>query len=475
MLPIGGGSGWTLVEWLQVIERELLFFALFWFIVGTLDELVIDLLWFGLRCNPAKQTSRLPADAGRGRLSGRIAIFIPAWQEADVIGTTVAHMLRMWRQADFVLYVGCYGNDPDTVAATMAAVGHDPRLRLVIHDRHGPTTKADCLNRIYAALCSDELRTGTRFRGVVLHDSEDMVHPLELALIDDALGAVDFVQLPVRPEIPEGPHWIAGHYCDEFVESHARVMVVRDALGAGLPAAGVGCGFSRDMLERIGHLRGRQGGVGPFAAECFTEDYELGLLITRLGGQSRFLRCRDAEGQLIGTRSYFPGTLVGAVRQKTRWMHGIALQGWDRLGWAGGPVTIWMAIRDRRGPLTAVVFMAAYGLLLIEGGLAVARLRYGAAMPVMAPLSPLIRGGMLVSAFGFIWRMVLRFVFTAREYGLREGVYAIVRVPVANVITIMAGRRALTAYCRSLTGGALVWEKTEHHTHPAMIRVQAPE
>jgi adsorption protein B len=471
MLPTGGGSGWTLVEWLQVIEREFLFFALFWFIVGTIDELAVDLVWFGLRLGPSKQTARLSADAGWGPLDGRIAIFIPAWQEADVIGTTVAHMLRMWQQADFVLYVGCYGNDPATVAATMAAVGHDPRLRLVIHDRHGPTTKADCLNRIYAALCSDEQRTGTRFRGVVLHDSEDMVHPLELAVIDRALGAVDFVQLPVRPEFPDGPHWVAGHYCDEFVEAHARVMVVRDALGAGLPAAGVGCGFSRDMLERIGHLRGRQGGIGPFAAECFTEDYELGLLIARLGGKSRFLRCRDAEGQLIGTRSYFPNTLVGAVRQKTRWMHGIALQGWDRLGWDSGPVNIWMAIRDRRGPLTAVVFLVAYALLMIEGVLAYARVHYGAAMPVTPPLSPLIRAGMMFSAFGFIWRMALRFVFTAREYGLREGLLALVRVPVANIITIMAGRRALLSYCRSLNGRALVWDKTEHHAHPAMARV----
>jgi adsorption protein B len=337
MWSVGGRSGWTLVEWLLLIEREMLVFALFWFLIGMADELAIDLVWFYLRRKPQNRTPHLEPNAGAGEPAvGRLAVFVAAWREADVIGTTIADMLGTWRDSNYVLYVGCYGNDPATVAAATRAVGHDPRLRLVIHDRPGPTTKADCLNRVYAAMCADEARSGQHFHGIVLHDSEDMVHPLELRLIDRALGEVDFVQLPVRPEIPEGGHAVAGHYCDEFAETHARSLVVRSALGAGVPAAGVSCGFGREMLERIRHLRADEGVVGPFAAECFTEDYELGMLIARLGGRSRFLRCRDAEGHLVGTRSYFPNTLVGAVRQKTRWMHGICLQSWDRLGWNRG-------------------------------------------------------------------------------------------------------------------------------------------
>jgi hypothetical protein len=41
-------------------------------------------------------------------------------------------------------------------------------------------------------------------------------------------------------------------------------------------------------------------------AECLTEDYEIGLLVTHLGGKARFLRLRDETGELIATRSYFP-------------------------------------------------------------------------------------------------------------------------------------------------------------------------
>jgi adsorption protein B len=468
---MGIGSGWALVEWLLLIERELLVFALFWFSIGLIDELGVDIVWFALRTRSEFATPRLAADTRDHPMIGRLAVFVAAWREAEVIGGTVAGMLEHWRGRDYVLYVGCYGNDPGTIQAVVNAAGHDPRLRLVIHDRPGPTTKADCLNRVFAAMAADEERFGERFSGVILHDSEDMVHPLELLLVDHALADFDFVQLPVRPEIPEGMHWVAGHYCDEFADTHARLLVVRDALGAGLPAAGVSCGFGRDILDKIGDLRREEGVPGPFASECFTEDYELGMLIKRMGGRSRFLRCRDHEGQLIGTRSYFPDTLISAVRQKTRWMHGISLQGWDRLGWGNRWVDNWMVLRDRRGPMNAVVLLAGYALVVVELVLMLAQWHYGAAMPKLAGDVSYLRRWIFSCGAGAAWRMVMRFVMTAREYGPLEGLLAVFRVPLANVILIMAGRRALFSYCRGLAGAKLVWDKTEHHAHPVKPKV----
>ncbi|WDF73771.1 glycosyl transferase family protein [Novosphingobium sp. KACC 22771] len=462
-------GGWTLIEWLLLIERELLLFALFWFLIGMVDELAVDAIWFCMRLKPGFRTPYLSREVSKGRLDGRLAVFVACWQEADVIGATVANMLRCWRENEYILYIGCYCNDPATVAAITAIGGSDPRLRIVIHDKMGPTTKADCLNRIYKAMCADELRLGYRFKGVVLHDSEDMVHPLELMLIDRALSDVEFVQLPVRPETPEGGHWVAGHYCDEFAEAHARAMPVRDALGAGLPAAGVSCGFSRDMLEQIGEIRMMESTDGPFAADCLTEDYELGMLIPQLGGRGCFLRCRDADGHLIGTRSYFPNTVLTSVRQKTRWMHGICLQGWDRLGWNVRLVDLWMMIRDRRGPLIALVLFAAYILLLVEGVLGVIGLWLGKEMPQLAPPPAYLNYAMKLCVIGLIWRSFMRGLFTGREYGWREGLLAPLRLPVANVVMILAARRAIWAYCRSLRGARVVWDKTEHMVHPSLV------
>ena len=75
---------------------------------------------------------------------------------------------------------------------------------------------------------------------------------------------------------------------------------------------------------------------------------------------------------------------------------------------------------------------------------------------------------MLLASFaGFLWRSGMRFVFTTREYGLREGLLSVLRIPVANVIAIMAGRRALTSYFRSLQDGRITWDKTAHERHPA--------
>ncbi len=463
----GAVSGtYSVLQWLQLIEHELLVFAAFWFVVGLIDEFAVDFSFIWLKLARALRTAHLPAGYGTAPLAGRAAVLIPAWQEAPVIATTLVHALKAWPQAELRIYVGCYRNDVSTIAAAIAGAGSDARVRLVIHDRMGPTTKADCLNRLYAALGADEARSGEEFRSVVLHDAEDMVHPAALAAIDTALFAVDFVQLPVRPEPQPVSRWIAGHYADEFAEAHAKLLVVRDAIGAGLPAAGVGCGFARRALAGLAARRIADGEAGPFAAECLTEDYELGLLVSQHGQRSSFLRLRDASGHLVATRSFFPTELGQAVRQKTRWIHGIAFQSWDRMGWSGRPVDLWMALRDRRGPLTALVLAAAYLLLVIDAVLLGAR--WAGWVPALV-LSPVIRWMLLLSFAGFIWRGVMRFAFTAREYGAAEGMWAVARIPVSNVIAIMAGRRAFMAYFRTLRGGQVMWDKTAHLAHPAQI------
>lgn len=245
-------------------------------------------------------------------------------------------------------------------------------------------------------------------------------------------------------------------------------MVVRDALDAALPAAGVGCGFSRTMLARIAQ---QMPGIGPFSPESLTEDYELGLRIKAAGGRSRFLRVRGEDGRLVATRAYFPARLDLAVRQKGRWIHGIALQGWDRLGWHGGFGEAWMRMRDRRGPMSALVLLAGYAVLALSTVLAVAG-ALGLTRPW--PYDPVIWWLLAVNLASFVWRAAARFGFTAREYGPWEGLRAVLRIPVSNIIAIMAGRRALVAYARTLAGAKPHWDKTFHHAHPTGMMLPQP-
>ncbi|TIX51288.1 glycosyl transferase family protein [Alteraurantiacibacter aquimixticola] len=457
-------AGWSVLEWLALIERELLLFAGIFFLIGAIDEFLMDGLWGWMKLADRKPRQNLRrADMRVRELSGMAAVFIPAWQEDKVIGHTIAHALDAWAHRQFVLYVGCYRNDMCTLEAAMKAAGADRRVRLVVHDCNGPSTKADCLNRLYRAMATDELRMGERYRMVLLHDAEDLVDPAELGLMDKAIEHAEFVQIPVLPLPQRESRWIGSHYCEEFAEAHAKSMVVRNWLDTCLPAAGVGCALNREMLAKMAKMHGD--GL-PFSIQSLTEDYELGMRVKAVGGRSRFLRVRDEDGTLVATRAYFPSELGEAVRQKARWVHGIGLQGWERLGWEGGLAERWMRLRDRRGPLAALVLACGYAFFLLAGAFYLLG-ELGIDRPWKAdPLLAWIIGANLAS---FAWRALMRFGFTAREYGIAEGLLAVLRIPVANVIAIMSGRRALMAYLRTLRGAAPKWEKTVHDRHPAGV------
>jgi len=290
-----GVGGFTVLEWLALVEHELLLFAGIFFLMGGIDEFVVDVMWLWLRLTGRAPTAEIDRKRTLGtRLTGPVAVLIPTWQEDEVIATTIAHARTVWPHSALRIYCGCYRNDPRTLAAAIRGAGADARVRIVIFDQEGPTTKADCLNRLYRALSVDEARLGTSFRMVVLHDAEDMVDPAALSLLDHAIGVhkggADFVQVPVLPTPQPASRWIGSHYCEEFAEAHGKAMVVREALSAALPAAGVGCAFERGMLTKIAWVNGTP--RAPFSPESLTEDYELGMRIKAVGGRSLPSRAR---------------------------------------------------------------------------------------------------------------------------------------------------------------------------------------
>lgn len=439
------------------IASELALFAAVGFLLFALDDLAVDLIYFARRGWRAVTIySRYPR-AFADRLPpadnpGRIAVFIPAWDEGAVIGAMLRATLTRWGEADFRLFVGYYENDPATRDAIASC--DDPRIERVQVGHHGPTTKADCLNHLYDALVASETREGWRAKAVVLHDAEDLVHPLEIALFDRMIERAALVQLPVVPLPSPTSRWIGGHYCDEFAEGHGKEMVVREAIGAAIPLAGVGCAIERGALAG---LAARHEGI-PFAADCLTEDYELGIRLGRIEGKSMFVRIPAVAGSraVVSSRGHFPETLQAAVRQKSRWIGGIALAGWERLGWHGGIGERWMLMRDRRGPLAALLMIAGYSaaFLWLQLGLAKAM---GA--PVNLAVSPLLGSLLTINLALLAWRLLMRFGFVSATYGLGEGLRAIPRIMVGNLIAILAVRRAISIHSR---GGPARWEKTDH-------------
>lgn len=436
---------------LDGVLAEVALFAAAMILIGGIDDLLMDLAHWRL----GRPDPLLPTLAAAPMLP--LAVFVPAWDEHRVIGAMLRAALARYDHADYRIFVGCYPNDPATRAAVDRVAADDPRVRCVIGERDGPTTKADCLNTLWRELVRSDRRDGRRTAAVVLHDAEDVVHPAELRVVDDHLRDAALVQLPVVPLVEPRRRLVSGHYADEFAEAHGRDLVVRSALEAALPLAGVGCAIRRDALDRLAAANG-----APFEAQSLTEDYELGLRVAALGLPARFVRLREyAGGPLVATRAYFPDTLDAAVRQKARWVTGIALAGWDRTGWGAQrhAAEYWMRMRDRRGMLAVLALLAAYGALLGWAVSSIGHALLGTPPPVAGDG---LRAMLMLNAALLCWRLAARARMTAAEHGWREGLWSLPRAPVANLIAMLAARRALVRYVAGLAGAPLRWDKTAH-------------
>lgn len=443
-----GGAGWLL----GLATRELILFAAVGFTIGGIDDLLVDLIWLGrslwrrltvFRRWPRMTMASLPPP----KHPGRIAVMIAAWDESAVIEAMLRATLARFDHPDFIVYVGTYPNDPAAMAAVGRVVADDRRVLLVEGLRDGPTSKAECLNRVWRRIVADEAADGP-IKAVVIHDAEDVVHPLELRLFDTLIERFDMIQLPVVPLRHPSSPWVSAVYCDEFAEAHGKDLIIREALGAGVPSAGVGCALSRAAMIRLAGA----GGDKPFDEDSVTEDYEMGLRLAVAGSRAAFVTMPAAPGKpAVAIRAYFPGSFNTSVRQKTRWVRGIALSGWDRLGWQGGWAERWMRLRDRRAIIAALVLTIGYAAL----GLGALCLLLG----VPIPSTPLTDVLLPITSGFLLWRVAMRFWMVARVNGWRQGLLAIPRMIVGNIIAIAAARQALFGYVRPSGAG---WDKTAH-------------
>ncbi len=441
--------------------HELLLFAGVGLFLGGLDDLIIDLIFVTLRIRHGRRSRLTLAALPPPRRPGRMVVFVAAWDEVAVIGGMLSTALARYDHDDYRIYVGVYPNDRGTIDAAAAIAERDPRITLVIGPHDGPTTKAHCLNTLWHALRRDDARTGVPTKAIVLHDAEDVVHAQELRVFDSLIDRYEVVQLPVLPLVHGGARLVSGHYADEFAESHAKQIIVRTALGAGMPLAGTGCAIAPEVLAMIAQARGGD----PFDASSLTEDYELGLRLAELGARGVFARvAADDAGTVVAVRAYFPGTMKESVRQKTRWMTGIALAGWDRTGWARPHAVAdhWMRMRDRRAPLAVVILAVAYLAIPVWG---VSVLLHW----VLDDTAPYARGAapgafwlLVANAALLAWRLGIRMLFTGRSYGLREALWALPRFVIGNFVSLIAAPRAVILYIGMLRGAAPVWDKTRH-------------
>jgi adsorption protein B len=411
------------------------------------------------------------------------AIMVPAWHEHDVIAAMVENTVNTVDYEAFRIFCGVYRNDPATRREVDRMVARFPgRVTRVDVPHDGPTSKADCLNWIVGQILAEERSGGTRFQGLVLHDCEDVVHPLELKLFNVYLPGRDLVQLPVFSLERRWTELVAATYMDDFAEAHGKDLRVREDLAGSIPGAGVATCYNRHGMAA---LWARSGG-SPFNTASLTEDYDLSFRLRAMGLRQAFAHVRVAfdairppqvrgpTGAIISTHEYFPHRFRAAVRQRARWVVGIAFQGWRELGWAGSGWERYFFFRDRKAIVMAPAGALAYVVLGNFAWVAAlgswelySHVESFLAHPAMATL-------LGVNLVFMANRALQRMYFVGRYYGPAQALLSVLRMPVNVLINFFAVMRAWRLYVfHAVTGRKLAWDKTAHAFPGAPARAHA--
>jgi adsorption protein B len=411
-----------------------------------------------------------PADSDLEETSERrIGVLVPLWREHAVIGRMLEHNLSVLRYSNYDVFVGVYPNDELTERAVRDAAARYPRVHLAMLPHNGPTSKGDCLNWVYSALSRFEARHRARFDVVVTHDAEDLMHPDSLRLINWFARDYDMVQVPVLPLATPRREFTHGLYCDEFAEYQQKDIPVRQMLGGFLPSNGVGTGFGRAALDRLAATRA--GRICDPA--CLTEDYANGFRLHELGAAQIFVPIRWDSAGPIATREYFPRTFRSAVRQRSRWVAGIALQGWQQHGWRAPARQVYWLWRDRKGLAGNLLSPFANAIFLYM------LLRWAAGAGAWHPVIPLPAWMVRTAAFPLAISAVqvwTRAACCARIYGWRLALLSPVRLLWGNAINGVATASALWQFMSAaLRRRGLAWRKTEHSYPRHRMRHDRPK
>jgi len=449
-------------------------------LINGVDDLFIDLNYY-LRGLYRDERRRITVEDLKSEEQKRIAIMIPAWQEAAVIQLMLENNLQTldYDPNRYDIFVGTYRNDLETQEKVEAVARRVSNVHKVVTPHDGPTSKADCLNWVYQGLQLVEERRGQRFDVLLMHDAEDIIHPLALRLYNYLIPEHDFVQTPVLPLETPLNKWVAATYKDEFAEHHLKDMIVREKVDGLVPSAGVGSAFAREAFEEISVAHAQEA----FNPVALTEDYEIGTKF-RLADKNVYFASRAikrvqmvekgwfrkrmvpvAVDEYIATREYFPDSFGAAVKQRTRWILGIGLQGWEQVGWRGPLPVLYCLWRDRKALLTNYVSILAYVVAVYCIVRLVLGLFHGHpwAFDNIFPPGSVIWWLVMANTLILLWRVVMKFITVEKIYGVPHALLSIPRFFVSNVINFSATSRAIGQYLwHRLSGEPLRWAKTAH-------------
>jgi cellulose synthase/poly-beta-1,6-N-acetylglucosamine synthase-like glycosyltransferase len=322
-------------------------------------------LWWTMHAWRTPETlaqTRFAAPDGSHKLS--FSLLVPARHEEEVLEHTV-HRLLESTHGDFEVIVIVGHDDPGTMAVAHRVAGHDPERVRVVVDHNAQKNKPKALNT-GLPLCRGEV--------VGVFDAEDQVHPALLEHVDHAFrhSGADVIQGGVQL-INFHSSWYSLQNCLEYffwfrsrLHLHAR---------KGFIPLGGNTVFVRTELLRE---------VDGWDEDCLAEDCDLGVRLSCRGA-----KVVVAYDSAIVTREETPGSLVGLLRQRTRWNQGflqVLRKGdWRKLPTFGQRM---LARYTLAGP-----FAQAFTALMVPVSIGVAvflRVPVAVALLTFVPLLPLL-------------------------------------------------------------------------------------
>lgn len=398
-----------------------------------------------------------------------IAIFVPAWHEGNVIDKMLINACNTIQYQKYDIFVGVYPNDPETVIKVERVNQQYPNVHPVVSDKPGPTTKAENLNQIHQGMLKWENKTGIRYDIILMHDAEDVIHPISLKVYNFFVPDYDMVQLPVFPLYSGHSDLIHWTYADEFAENHTKDLPVRQHFSGFVPSAGVGTAFNRWLIEFVGTSFAKN----IFKSTSLTEDYDLSLRLAM--GKANLLFTYKPFGINVATRAFFPHSMRAAIRQKSRWITGICLQSWKTIGWKGDAKFRFVLYRDRKAVFSNAINFIAYLVILYLMVYETVRFGFEAYrfLPPIVVKGTLLWYLVVIDSMLMLWRILHRFITVNRVYGMRPAFLSVVRLPISNIINFSATGRALFQFLEAATKKKdLIWDKTDHKFPTAAHQVE---
>ncbi len=173
----------------------------------------------------------------------------------------------------------------------------------------------------------------------------------------------------------------------------------------------------------------------------------------QLGCRQIFVPLRLPADAPVATREYFPRRLRAAIRQRSRWVAGIALQGWEHHGWRAPLRQAYFFWRDRKGLVGNLLSPFANLLFLCW----VAGWRGFSGIPHWA-------AGLCTTTLGLsVVHFLIRTALSARVYGWPFAAGVLPRMFWGNLLNSAATVSALRQFAVARRRGrALAWRKTDH-------------